>query len=119
MVTVSALPARNVAVTLISSDTNVVVVPTSAVIASNQLSTNFNVTIVDDTQIDGTQTATITAHVENWTYIVGAKFCPFISNIVSDFRVFIWSWFNYLDYCGVALCADFEGDINREAVECK
>ncbi len=27
----------------------------------------FDLTIVDDTEIDGTQTATVTAHVENWT----------------------------------------------------
>jgi uncharacterized repeat protein (TIGR01451 family) len=66
-VTASAPPNKPVVVTLTSSDTNVVQVPASVTIQSNQTSANFNIVIVDDQRIDGTQSATITASVANWT----------------------------------------------------
>ena len=66
-VTISAAPASAVTVALISSDTTAVQVPATVVIPAGQTSVNFPITVVDDTKIDGTQNATITAHVANWT----------------------------------------------------
>jgi autotransporter-associated beta strand protein len=65
-VTVSAPVATNVVVTLTSSDTTEVTVPPSVTVPAGQTSAVFNVTIVADNVIDGMQTATITAHVQNW-----------------------------------------------------
>ena len=67
LVTASAPPNKPVTVALTSSDTNVVQVPASVLIPSNQLSATFNLTIVDDQKIDGPQSATVTASVVNWT----------------------------------------------------
>ena len=66
-VTVSQAPAVNMAVALSSSDTSEVTVPATVTILAGQTSATFNVTIVNDTLIDGPQTATVTAHVQNWT----------------------------------------------------
>ena len=66
-VRVSAIPVNAVAVTLTSSDTTAVQVPATVTILAGQTTANFTITVVDDTRIDGTQTATITAHVANWT----------------------------------------------------
>jgi hypothetical protein len=64
---VSAVPAANIVVSLSSSDTTEIQVPVSVVIPSGQTSAVFTATVMDDNQIDGPQTATITAHVQNWT----------------------------------------------------
>src|SRR5205823_5416010 len=64
---VSAPPASDVAVALLSSDTTAAIVPASVTIPAGQTSAAFSVTIVDDTKIDGAQTATLTAHVANWS----------------------------------------------------
>lgn len=66
-VMVSATPARDVIVSLSSSDTTEIQVPASVIIPTGQTSAVFNASVVDDSQIDGTQTATVTAHVQNWT----------------------------------------------------
>ena len=65
--TVSQAPAVNVAVALSSNDTSEFTVPATVTILAGQTSATFNVTVVDDTLIDGPQTATVTAHVQNWT----------------------------------------------------
>ncbi len=67
VVSVSAAPAKSVTVMLSSSDTSEIQVPPSVTIPAGQVMASFNVAVVDDTEIDGTQTATITAHVQNWT----------------------------------------------------
>lgn len=54
----TALPLT---VTLTSSDTSEVTVPASVVIQAGQASANFVITAVDDSLLDGTQTAVITA----------------------------------------------------------
>ena len=41
--------------------------PATATIPAGQTSANFTITIIDDTKINGTHSATITAHVTNWT----------------------------------------------------
>jgi uncharacterized protein YdeI (BOF family) len=66
-VTASQAPTRDIAVQLVSNDTSEVTVPATVTIPAGQTSANFNVTIVDDPVIDGTQTAAVTASVENWT----------------------------------------------------
>jgi uncharacterized repeat protein (TIGR01451 family) len=66
-VQVSAVPAANIVVSLSSSDTTEIQVPASVTIPSGQTSAVFTAIVVDDNQIDGSQTATVTAHVQNWT----------------------------------------------------
>ena len=63
----SAAPASNITVNLSSSDNTAVQVPASVILPAGQTSVAFSATIVDDTLIDGDQSATITAHVPNWT----------------------------------------------------
>ena len=65
-VTISAAPGSALTVTLTSSDTTAVQVPAYVVIPAGQTSVNFLITVVDDTKIDGTQNATITAHAGTW-----------------------------------------------------
>ena len=66
-ITASAAPASNITVNLSSSDTTEVQVPASVILPAGQTSVGFNATILDDTLIDGDQSAMITAHVPNWT----------------------------------------------------
>ena len=66
-VSVPAAPAGNLTVTLTSSDATAATVPATVTILSGQTSATFPITIIDDVAIDGTQVATITAHINNWT----------------------------------------------------
>lgn len=66
-ITSSAVPAKSVTVTLASSDTNVVKVPASVIIQSNQTSASFDLQIINNQRLDGSHSATITASVVNWT----------------------------------------------------
>ncbi|MGB8169309.1 MAG: choice-of-anchor tandem repeat GloVer-containing protein, partial [Chthoniobacteraceae bacterium] len=66
-VSVSSAPVGNLVVTLTSSDLTAATVPATATILSGQTSASFPITIIDDALIDGTQVATITAHLSNWT----------------------------------------------------
>jgi hypothetical protein len=63
----SAPPNKPVTVPLISSDTNVVQVPASVIIQSNETTASFNVIIVNNPRLDGDHTATISTTVANWT----------------------------------------------------
>ena len=54
-------------VTLAASDTTEIQVPPSVFILAGQTSAVFTATIVEDTLIDGPQSADVTAHVQNWT----------------------------------------------------
>ena len=67
VVSISAAPAAPVSVGLSSSDPTAAQVPASVVVPAGQTSAAFPITIIDDSKIDGTQTATLTAHVANWT----------------------------------------------------
>jgi hypothetical protein len=53
-------------VSLSSSDTSEATVPASVIIAAGQTSANFNVTAVDDSDLEGSQTVTITANATNY-----------------------------------------------------
>jgi hypothetical protein len=66
-VTVSTAPTSAFTVSLTSSDVTAATVPPTVVIPAGQTSATFTITIINDTKIDGTQTATITAHVAGWT----------------------------------------------------
>ncbi len=54
-------------VTLISSDTSELTVPATVTIPGGQQSATFNITAVDDSVVDGTQTVTITASSSGFT----------------------------------------------------
>jgi hypothetical protein len=64
---VNATVAANVSVALRTSDATEIQVPPTVIIPLGQTSVVFTATIVDDTLIDGPQTAAVTAHVQNWT----------------------------------------------------
>lgn len=64
---VSAPVAADLVVTLASSNAAELQVPATVTIPAGQASVTFPATIIDDTRIDGTTTATITAQVTNWT----------------------------------------------------
>ena len=66
VVWLDAAPKVNVRVNLTSSDPTELQVPASVYFLAGQTSLVFTASVVDDTQIDGPQTATVTAHVENW-----------------------------------------------------
>jgi oligosaccharide reducing-end xylanase len=67
LVTASSVVTSNYTVSLVSSDTSKLTVPSSVVIPAGQSSVSFNLTILGDTLIDGPQTVTVTAHVPVWT----------------------------------------------------
>jgi len=66
-ITVSQAPAVDITVALTSSDTSEITVLAGMTIPAGQTSASFDVTIVNDNQIDGPQIATVTAHVAGWT----------------------------------------------------
>jgi len=70
----SAPVGADVTVSLTSSDTTEITVPPSIILPLGQTSVVFNVTIVDDGEIDGTRPVSLTAHVDNWTNGVAAVF---------------------------------------------
>jgi len=57
---------KNIPIYLNSSDTTEIQVPESIVIPSGSLSSLFTLTVIDDLEFDGSQTATITASVPGW-----------------------------------------------------
>ncbi|MBN2477405.1 MAG: putative Ig domain-containing protein [Pirellulales bacterium] len=67
LVTVGVAPDEDVVVTLISQDVSEIIVPNVVIIPAGAVSARFDVTVVDDTEIDGVQTVVVSAQVENWT----------------------------------------------------
>jgi len=67
LLTISRAPDADVVVALASSDTSELTVPATVTLLAGHTSATFDITVVDDTLIDGAQTATVTAQVENWT----------------------------------------------------
>ncbi len=65
--TVSAPVSTNVTVSLSSSDTSEIQVPAFVVIPSGATSVVFSISVMDETEIDGAQSVTLTASVTNWT----------------------------------------------------
>jgi len=60
MISLLTATTTNLAVSLSSSDTNKLTVPASVIILAGQTNATFDLTIVDNAFVDGTQTATIT-----------------------------------------------------------
>jgi len=65
-VTVSTPVTSSVVVNLISLNPSALQVPPFVVIPAGETSVPFTATLTDDTRIDGTEIAGVTAHVENW-----------------------------------------------------
>ena len=61
-VTLDRVPTSDVLIELNSADTTEVTVPSTVTILAGQTSAKFDVTIVDDAEIDGIQTAMVGAH---------------------------------------------------------
>ncbi|MGA1867729.1 MAG: right-handed parallel beta-helix repeat-containing protein [bacterium] len=66
-ITVSAVLDSNVTVSLASNDTSELTVPATVTILRDKNFVNFDITIIDDTEVDGTQSASITASVTGWS----------------------------------------------------
>jgi subtilisin family serine protease len=66
IVSVSSAVSVPVTVYLSSSDTTEVKIPISVIIPAGQTSVTIPISVQDDTQLDGTETVTITARVEGW-----------------------------------------------------
>lgn len=67
-VTVSAMVDAPVTVALLSSDVTEITVPAMVVIPAGQTSATFDITVPQDSIIDGTQSAVISAQVTGWTF---------------------------------------------------
>ena len=70
-VTLGAVPSGTIVLSLSSSDTTEATVPATVAFAAGQTSATFPITIVNDTLIDGTQTATISVGAAGWTAASG------------------------------------------------
>ncbi len=66
-VSVGTVVATNFTVSLGSSDTSRLIVPSATVIPAGQTSAVFNLTMVNNHIIGGSENVTVTAHVPNWT----------------------------------------------------
>jgi ELWxxDGT repeat protein len=66
-VTRDVVNASSITVSLLSSDQTAALVPATVVIPGGQASVNFNIEVVNDSQIDGNQPSTISASVSGWT----------------------------------------------------
>ena len=58
---------KNITIPLTSSDTSKLIVPANVVIPTGQTSAVFNLTVVDNTLIDGAQLVSVTAYVTGWS----------------------------------------------------
>jgi hypothetical protein len=92
MVTINAAFTVPVTVELSSSDPIAVQVPFSVVIPAGQTSAPFTISVVDDLSIDGTQTATLTAHVQGWSD--GTALTAVLDNEVSVLSVSVMATLN-------------------------
>ena len=63
----SRAPTRNITVSLSSSDTSELVVPATVVLPAGSTVACFDLTVIDDSAIDGPQMVSVTASVTNWT----------------------------------------------------
>ncbi|OVE75456.1 hypothetical protein BVX97_04520, partial [bacterium E08(2017)] len=66
-VTLGLAPDTDIVVSLASDDTSELTTDDYVIVPAGQSTAAFDLTVIDDTEIDYTQSATITAHVENWT----------------------------------------------------
>ena len=66
-VTINATPAADITVCLSSSDPALLSVPATVIIPQGQTSADFNAIVGNPNRINGDETVTVTAHVQNWT----------------------------------------------------
>jgi hypothetical protein len=66
-ITASAAPTRDITIQLTSDKPGRATVPATVTLLAGQTSAGFTFTVLDNTLIDGTQTATVTAAADNWT----------------------------------------------------
>ncbi len=66
-VSIPGIFSSSIVADLSSSDTTEVTVPSSITIPSGQTIATFDITVIDDSGIDGTKTITISASAEGWT----------------------------------------------------
>jgi peptidoglycan-N-acetylglucosamine deacetylase len=87
-VSASSGVTSNYLVNLSSSDSSKLAVPATVIIPNGQTSAVFNLTVADNTLIDGPQTVSVTANVPGWTG--GSK-----SMTINDYHTppdhFVWS----------------------------
>lgn len=78
MVSIPETLGDGLAVLLASGDTTELTVPSTVTIDAGKTSATFDLTIVDDTEIDGTQSVTVTASADGWT--IGADTIAVVDN---------------------------------------
>ncbi len=66
-VTVTAAPDADLTINLSSDDTSEITIPATVVIAANSTSATFDITVVDDSDVDNSQTANISARANNYS----------------------------------------------------
>ena len=66
-ITSSAAPTRDIVVQLASNNLSKLSVPATVILKAGQTSVSFTATVADNAVIDGTQNASVTAAIENWT----------------------------------------------------
>lgn len=66
VVGINAVPTEDIEVSLTSSDTSAIQVPSSVTVLAGQTSAAFTMTVIDDHKINGTRNVIVTAHVQNW-----------------------------------------------------
>ena len=88
-VSIGTVAAASFAVSLASSDTSRLIIPTNTIISSGQTSAVFDLTIVNNNIIEGSKTVSVTAHVPNWTD--GSNSMTILDdNLATPFH-FVWS----------------------------
>jgi Fungalysin metallopeptidase (M36)/Calx-beta domain/Fungalysin/Thermolysin Propeptide Motif len=66
-VSMNAVPASDITVTMSCSDPTSLTVPATVTIPAGQTNATFFPSVVADNQLRGNRTVTVTAHVQNWT----------------------------------------------------
>ena len=89
-VSMGVAAGANVTVSLSSSDKPRLAVPSTTVIPTGQTSAVFNVTAVDTKVIGGSENASVTAHVANWTD-GSASMTILFDDALPDLMHFAWS----------------------------
>jgi hypothetical protein len=87
-VNMAATAQANVTVNLASGDSSKLAVPATVIIPNGQTSAVFNLTVADNTLIDGPQTVSVTANVPGWT---GGSNSMTINDYHTPPDHFVWS----------------------------
>ncbi|MGC3988231.1 MAG: Calx-beta domain-containing protein [Chthoniobacteraceae bacterium] len=88
-VSVYPVPSSDIIVPLSSSDPTALQVPSTVIISAGQSVATFTAKVIDDHKINGLHSATITAHVDNWTDGSATV------NIADNENRYLSTWFSY------------------------